>query len=333
MHKRDRTETAIGGDNNDEQNASKKLKTEQTSPPSSSSANFSPMTFITPWTSSTLVASPNVYPPIPEIKDPALAIAAVTHCGFRKKLTDLSYERLEWIGDAYMELIASELLYATFPDLSEGRLSSFRELLTKNATLSSFSLHYGLDKKAHFPAEFDLDGRVNGSSASEKKREKALGDIFEAYVGALIRSDAANGYKIAVDWLKCLWGPVLKDFIEGYEKGQGRDLAHEEISAKTRLEQMIVVPGVKIEYRDLSTKKDKGSSNLIYTVGCFMNRLGEEALQLGWGSGRNKKEAGQKAAIMAMENKKVIKKFKEEKEAYLNARAKQKEGEEGAVKG
>ncbi|KAK3990903.1 ribonuclease 3 [Cladorrhinum sp. PSN332] len=329
MSKRNHTEAAMGSSatpSTKDQHVPKKLKSEPSSSPSP--ANFSPITFITPWTSQSLPASPAAYPPLPAIKDPLLATAALTHSGLRKKPTDLSYERLEWIGDVYLELIASELVFSTFPDLAEGRLAQFREMLTRNSTLAPFSLHYGLDRKAHFPAEFDLSGRANGSSASAKKREKALGDIFEAYVGALVRSDPADGYRTAVDWLKCLWGPVLKEQIKDQEQGKGKDLAHEATSAKTRLEQMLMVPGVKIEYRDLSVGKDRETGGPVYSVGCFLNGWGEEGLQLGHGSGRNKKEAGHKAALMAIANGKLTKRFRERKEGYLAARAKQREEEE-----
>jgi len=100
----------------------------------------------------------------------------------RKSLSDPSYEQLEWIGDVYLELIASELIAQTFPTLDPGRASQYREMLIRNSTLGQFSLHYGLDRRANFPAEFGLGGRPNGTQASEKHRAKAPGDIFEAYV-------------------------------------------------------------------------------------------------------------------------------------------------------
>ncbi|KAK4162437.1 ribonuclease III domain-containing protein [Cladorrhinum sp. PSN259] len=336
MSKRNQSEAAIGDINlSKNDHAAKKVKPSPPLPqsilsPSSPAPTFSPTTFITPFTSSTIPPSPESYPPLPPILDPALATAALTHSGLRKKPTDLSYERLEWIGDVYMELIASELIYTTFPQVPEGKISTFREMLTRNSTLAQFSLHYGLDKLAKFPAEFDLAGRVNGSSASTKKREKTLGDIFEAYVGALVRSDAANGYRIAVDWLKALWGPVLKDQIREQEKGKLKTLAHEDTSPKTKLEQAIAAPGVKIEYKDLGVKKDTKdmTGGMVYTVGCFLNGWGEDGLKLGWGSAKNKKEAGQKAAVMALGNQKLMKRFREQKEKYAAVRAKQREQEE-----
>lgn len=304
------------------------------SKPSSSSssafvtdAQFSPEAFITPWTSSTII-TPAQYPPLPEIKDPFLARAALTHSGMRKSSSELSYERLEWIGDAYLELVASELIFSTFPTLPEGQLSHFREMLTCNSTLCQLSIHYGLDKRARFPAEFDLEGRQGGSTASAKRREKALGDIFEAYVGALIRSDPQDGYKTAVDWLKCLWGPALAEHVKAEEQGKSGSLVGQKIPPKTKLEQMLVVPGVKLKYRDLPGDKKDHMGHQLFVVGVFLNGWGEENVQLGFGSARGKKEAGQKAAQMAMENKKLMKKYSQRRQAFLAARTKQK-GEAG----
>ncbi|KAL2264275.1 hypothetical protein VTK26DRAFT_8478 [Humicola hyalothermophila] len=242
----------------------------------------------------------------------------------RKSLSDPSYERLEWIGDAYLEVIASELIFQTFPTLEPGKCSHYREMLVRNSTLGQFSVHYGLDKRANFPAEFGLGGRPNGTKASEKQRAKALGDIFEAYVGALVRSDREHGFRRAAEWLKALWGPVLERQIRD-EEGGGNARGDRDISAKTQLEQAIGAPGVKIEYRDLPStgKKDRDTKQPLYAVGCFLHGWGEEGLQLGYGSALGKKEAGQRAAQMALENKKLIKKYGEKKKAFMAARAAQ----------
>jgi ribonuclease-3 len=243
----------------------------------------------------------------------------------RKNLSDPSYEKLEWIGDVYLELIASELISQTFPTLDPGRSSQYREMLVRNNTLSQFSVHYGLDKRANFPAEFDLGGRLNGTKATEKQRVKVLGDIFEAYVGAIVRSDPENGMRRAAEWLKLLWGPVLEKQI--WEEESGSRAKDGDLNPKTQLEQLIGGPGVKIEYKDLPSKekKDKYTNQELFFVGCFLTGWGETALQLGYGGATGKKEAGQKAAVMAMGNKKLMKEFGEKKKAFTAAKTAQAE--------
>lgn len=323
MSKRTHSQSAAAAATPDGQPSPKRAKSETGATPQISLANS-----LFKWTSSTITKT---YPPLPPVADPALETAALTHSGMRKSLSDPSYERLEWVGDAYLEVIASELIFQTFPTLDPGKSSQYREMLIRNTTLGQFSVHYGLDKRANFPAEFGLGGRVNGTKASERQRVKALGDIFEAYVGALIRADPADGFRQASEWLKVLWGSVLERQIREEEaRGNPKD---KDISAKTQLEQLIGAQGVKIEYRDLPSagKKDRDTKQLLYSVGCFLNGWGETGLQLGYGSALGKKEAGQKAAQMALENKKVVKKYAEKRKAFVAAKAAQAEKEaEGA---
>jgi ribonuclease-3 len=278
-----------------------------------------PPNVFTAWTLSKITTT---YPPLPEVLDPRLETAALTHRGRCSKPSDVSYEQLEWLGDIYLELIASELIAATFPMLDPGRASQYREMLVRNTTLGQFTLHYGLHKRANFPTEFDLGGRPNGTSASAKERIKVLGDLFEAYVGAIVRSDPVNGIRRVTEWMKVLWAPLLeKQILEAAKKG--KNTMDMQILPKTQLEQQIVVPGVRIEYRELPSngKKDRDTNQPLFMMGCFLHGWGEEGLQLGYGQALSKKEAGQRAAARALENKKLIKKFADKKQAFMAAKA------------
>jgi len=267
--------------------------------------------FITKWTAADISKTT---PPLPAILDPKLETAALTHSGQHD--AGVNYERLEWVGDAYLEVIATALIHQTFPDRQEGRCAQLRELLVRNLTLSTFTRMYGLEKRANLPEEFKAGGRTNGTSASDNKRVKALGDLFEAYVGAVILSDPKNGVQRAADWLKVLWGPTLEKYVYQEETKGPAD----NNSPKTNLEVMIGIKGIKIEYKDLpSHKKDKDSNLPLFTVACILHGYGESK-QLGYGSALGKKEAGQKAAQMALDNKKLLKPYIEKKQAYDAAR-------------
>ncbi|RYP53004.1 hypothetical protein DL769_010582 [Monosporascus sp. CRB-8-3] len=262
-------------------------------------------------------------PPLPPVLDLVLEQAALTHSGKVARPTDMSYERLEWIGDAYLYLISSAFIFQTFPNLATGRSSQLREKLVKNETLSTYTTEYGLNMRARFPAEFDLQGRVGGSQASREKRKKVLGDIFEAYAAAAILGDP-GGLPRVVTWLKALWAGSLSKEIRNEYKSQATGVPHavengdsnnagnanQDLNPKVVLAKAIGGKDVKIIYEDLGEpKKAKDTGLPMYTVGVFLNGWGETHLQLGYGNGLSKKEAGAKAAQRALDNKKLIKKF------------------------
>ncbi|KAI0403485.1 ribonuclease III domain-containing protein [Xylaria palmicola] len=295
---------------------------------------------LTKWTPQD-VPDRDVLPPMPPVLDPVLEKAARTHAGIAGGIGEMGYERLEWIGDAYLYLISSAFIYQTFPSLPAGRCSQLRERLIKNETLSDFSVRYGIDKRARLPTEYQPGGRPSttgaGTSASKKERKKILGDLLEAYAAAAILGDT-GGLPRVITWLKLLWGSNLKHEINDQHKksisqggpgsinGEGRphkttsSQPSPNVPAKAALLQAIGAKGVAVSYRDAGNpKKDRNSGLPWFTVGAYYNGLGETDLCLGYGSGLSKKDAGEKAALNALENKKLIKRLQKLK-AEVNAR-------------
>ncbi|KAI0970930.1 ribonuclease III domain-containing protein [Xylaria arbuscula] len=280
------------------------------------------LALLTKWTPQDVPDS-DVLPPLPPALDPVLERAARTHAGVGRTLGEKDYERLEWIGDAYLYLISSAFIYQTFPNLSAGRSSQLRERLVKNETLSEFTLRYNLDKRARLPAEFQTGVRSQtgaGTPASTKEKKKILGDLLEAYVAAAILGDT-DGLSRVMAWIKPVWGTILKreirdeykkSVVEEYSNpagGQGQPVA--EKRPKVVLSQAIATRGVKISYQDIGQpKKDKNSGLPWFTVGAYYDGLGETNLSLGYGSGLSKQEAGNNAALKALENKKLIKRLR-----------------------
>ncbi|KAK0705109.1 ribonuclease III domain-containing protein [Lasiosphaeris hirsuta] len=286
-----------------------------------------PPSVVTKWTAADISKR---YPPLPAVLDPKLETAALTHSGKLDLPTDeMSYERLEWMGDAYLEVIVSALIYQTFPTLPPGKSSQLREMCIRNSTLSQFSLYYGLNKRANFPDEFDLGGRSGGTQVSQKHRVKALGDIFESYVGAIILSDPKDGVQRTADWLKALWAPMMERHILKEEALASAPVPERKTLPKTDLEAAIGGKSIKLEYKEIGpAKKDRDHDLVLFTIGCFLTGWGEVDKQIGFGSALGKKEAGQKAAQMALNNKKLMKVYREKKSQFLAARAQQlKDGE------
>lgn len=175
--------------------------TNNTRPPSSAAADT------TTTTSTTL-------PPLPPIK-PQYQKTAFCHKSLyttsRELATsDLTYERLEFLGDAYIELFASRLIYESYSHLPAGRMSQVRELLVKNETLAELSRSYGFDQKIAVGAEIGellRDSRGRGN----KGYNKIVGDVFEAYVAAVVLSDfEGKGFEKAEAWCRDLWEAKLE---------------------------------------------------------------------------------------------------------------------------
>jgi ribonuclease III len=97
-----------------------------------------------------------------------------------------SYERLEFLGDAVLELIVSEFLYKNFPDHSEGKLTQIRAQLVNQTTLANTSKELGFGDYLHLGKGAEKDNIRNLHSV--------LCDIYESFVGALYLE---NGYDAA----------------------------------------------------------------------------------------------------------------------------------------
>ncbi|OLN92130.1 Ribonuclease 3 [Colletotrichum chlorophyti] len=282
---------------------------------------------VEPWTPADIPAS---LPPLPDIPNPVLEKATFTHPGVTAHKSDLSYDRLEWLGDAYVELISSCLIFQTFGGLPTGKCSQLRELLIRNANLGEYSTHYGLMDRAKLPSEYRS---FNGQPPAAKPHEikKVRGDLFEAYVAAVILSDPVDGLARAAKWLKTLWASTIQDQIRTTIKKPEiqavKELAETvsqetSIAPKVRLSQVIGAKGVNIRYEDMpgAKKKDKYNEKLAhFTVGVYLDGWGEKNKLLGTGSDLSKKEAGQKAAQMALSNKKLMKLYGDKKAAFKAA--------------
>lgn len=246
-------------------------------------------------------------------------------------MTDLTYERLEWVGDIYLELTATLLIAQTFQSHGPGQSSHLRERLVKNLTLAKYARQYGFDKRARFS-----DNYLETTKLTERDWTKIYGDIFEAYAAAVILSDPANGVARAAEWLKDLWGQELQKEIIQEERNsfkldnpmwrlRGKVAKPENIkptddsqkappNSKDVLQKLIGAKGIKLRYEDIGTpKKDPNNKLALFTVGVYLDGWGETNKCLGTGKANGKKEAGFRAAEMAMQNQKMMKPFVERK--------------------
>jgi ribonuclease-3 len=117
---------------------------------------------------------------LPTFKDTSLLETALTHrsaLNEKQSRATESNERLEFLGDAVLELATTRFLYAKFPTETEGVLTSYRSALVKTTSLASVAIEHGLGNELKMSkGEEATGGRDNPG---------LLADTFEAVLGGL----------------------------------------------------------------------------------------------------------------------------------------------------
>jgi ribonuclease-3 len=117
---------------------------------------------------------------LPTFKDPSLLETALTHrsaLNEKQSRATESNERLEFLGDAVLELATTRFLYAKFPTETEGVLTSYRSALVKTTSLANVATELGLGKELKMSkGEEATGGRENPG---------LLADTFEAVLGGM----------------------------------------------------------------------------------------------------------------------------------------------------
>ena len=126
--------------------------------------------------------------------DPHLFDQALTHRSFGAA----NNERLEFLGDAVLGMVISDILYGRFPQASEGELSQLRASLVKGTVLAQVARELGLGECIHLG-----DGELK---AGGSKRASILANTFEALIGALY-IDA--GLKVCREKVECWFASRL----------------------------------------------------------------------------------------------------------------------------
>lgn len=182
-------------------------------------------------------------------------------------------ERLEFLGDAVLEFVASELLYRRFPNLREGELTNLRAALVRRDTLARFARELDL-------GEYLLLGHGEEESGG-RTRPATLCATFEAVVGAIYMD---LGIEAARSFLK----PRLEKEVE---RVAARALAKD---AKSRLQEWVQSElGVTPRYKTVSTQGPDHAR-------VFVVQVTLDKQPAGVGRGRSKQEAAQAAAAMAL---------------------------------
>jgi ribonuclease-3 len=210
------------------------------------------------------------------IKNPQIYLRALRH---RSSLiesnlsTHESYEQLEFLGDAVLDLIVTEILFEKFPKHDEGFMTKLRSKLVKEETLANLSI------KLNFPELVEVGERVKGQGIELKK--SVLCDIFEAILGALY-IDA--GIDAARNFVKRVYDDHIDITAISNKHDNYKSLLLEFAQAKR-----MSVPEYKV-VNESGPDHDK-----TFEIEAIVNNK-----TLGYGRGKNKKMAEQEAAMEAL---------------------------------
>ncbi len=142
-----------------------------------------------------------------KFKDRRLLEQALVHGSYANEQgwpLSSSYERLEYLGDAVLELVVSEELYRRRPDLSEGELTKGRAALVQGKTLAQVAERRGL-------GDFLKLGKGEESKGG-RHRESTLAAVFEAVTAAVYLD---RGYAGAQQFILKTMAQELEDFLGG----------------------------------------------------------------------------------------------------------------------
>ncbi|MDD2640199.1 MAG: ribonuclease III [Arcobacteraceae bacterium] len=119
-----------------------------------------------------------------QFKDKNLIVEALTHKSFKKPYNN---ERLEFLGDAVLNLIVGEYLYHKFPKSNEGELSKIRASLVNETGFTKLAKDINLGDFIYISV---AEERNNG-----RKKASILSDAFEAIMGAIYLESGLNNLK------------------------------------------------------------------------------------------------------------------------------------------
>lgn len=212
--------------------------------------------------------------------DPNILMQALTHRSYinENKGQKLSHnERLEFLGDAVLELVVTEFLYNKFEDKAEGELTAFRASLVNTYTLSSASEKLNLN-------DFILLSKGE-SKDTGRARQYILANTFESIVGAIYLD---QGFEKARDFISRNIFGLIDEIVEKRLWQDSKSLFQELAQDKV---------GITPLYK---TIKEQGPDhNKLFTIGVY---LGEELVATG--EGQSKQEAEQEAARKGIDKKK-----------------------------
>ncbi len=210
-----------------------------------------------------------------KVKDINLYTTAFTHRSYLNETKDDSVkesnERLEFLGDAVLQFLTSEMIYKNYPEFPEGQLTNLRSKLVNTESLAEESKRLGFSK-------FVLVSK--GEKETVKTSNYILADLFEAVLGAIYLD---RGIGVCREYLTRELFYKCDDIVNSGKLKDAKSLYQEYTQEKL---------GITPHYKLL--KSEGPDHHKTFTVGVY---LGDNLISEGKGSSKRKaeREAAQKA--------------------------------------
>lgn len=191
---------------------------------------------------------------------------ALTHSSYSNEHGGENYERLEFLGDAVLQLITSEYFYKKY-DYQEGELSKIRASFVCEEALAQYAKDVGIDK--HIKV---------GNGQIRNINDTIIADTFESVLGAIYLD---QGFEVARKYALEVLSPYVLEhhvFLGDY---------------KSRLQEMVQTDKKSLEYRLISETGPSHDKTFVFEVVI-------DGIVYGKGKGKSKKEAEQNAAYDAL---------------------------------
>lgn len=219
-----------------------------------------------------------------QFQNPQLLVEALTHpsVAHEKQRKQFDNQRLEFLGDAVLQLVITEHLFARYGEAGEGRLTTRRSRLVSRESLKVRAT--GLDLGRHL-----LMGRGEEASGG-RRRDSTLGDAFEALLGAIyLDSDLGTVRRF-----------ILEEMKDDLERLEEEPL---EVNPKGQLQELLQAISPRSPSYEVLSQEGREHERI------FRVRVVWEGLVLGEGGGRSKKLAESAAALAALKGQLWVKKI------------------------
>ncbi|WOO88975.1 ribonuclease III [Mollicutes bacterium LVI A0078] len=207
-------------------------------------------------------------------EDKSLLIKAFIHSSFDFGINN-NYQRLEFLGDAILQMIVSDYMYRFLPNDREGVMSKKRSSLVSETSLAYLIRKEGLDKYIIFGKSMINEGNTDSDSY--------VADVYESFIAAIYLD---RGYDQAEEFVK---RTLIKEWDKILDSEDNQDY-------KTKFQEIVQVNGaVSIQYKSVKTEEG------------FDAEVTLEGISVGRGFGKTKKKAEQNAAKDAIGKRAISK--------------------------